>query len=138
MSGTVFFAVGTRRGKAEAWIAQLPDRFPSLEIAPIARENLGSLPDGHDQERCFVVSTPYCSVQEFQEDAEVAMARGYVVSFEYFPPEPLIGLIQRDQRAPSIIGAEALREDLQQLQKPAVYDGALAAVEAGLLDVAIA
>jgi len=128
MSALIVMAVGTRRGKAEAWLKDLPDRFPSLDPLLVSKEELPDLPNAIDHPdliSVLVVDEPYVDVDSFRNDVETAMRKGWEVAFEYFPGEPLILLIQADQKSGAILGAEILRKELQKLQELEKYESVL-------------
>ncbi len=136
MSGLIVMAVGTRRGKAENWIEDLPGRFSGLSIVQISKEELHDLPPAPkdpDLISILLIDQPYVDVHAFRKDAELAMGKGWEVAFEYFPGEPLILLIQADQRSIGILGAEELRKELQKLQGPEQYESALQEAEASIV-----
>lgn len=128
-TGSVLFAVGTRRGKAEEWIRALPERFPRLDIRVTRAEDLAGLASTANEAAVFVVDTPYADIGKFRTDAALVLEQGGKVYLEYFPAEPLISLIQADQRSGSLIGAESLREDLQSLQDISAYEADLDVLE---------
>lgn len=136
MPYTILMAVGTRRGKAEEWIRKLPERFPMLNIWVTGAHNLKDIADtaGGDDSVILVVDTPYAEITKFRLDVAGVLLQGEQVFLQYFPPEPLISLIQADQRSPSLLGAESLRADLQDLQDLAVYEAELEELEARFAD----
>lgn len=131
MPYTVLMAVGTRRGKAEEWILTLPERFPNLDIRITGAHNLKDIADttGGDDSVILVVDTPYAEITKFRLDVAGVLLQGEQVYLQYFPAEPLISLIQADQRSPSLLGAESLREDLQNLQDLSMYEAEVEALE---------
>ena len=135
-SHTVLFAIGTRRGKAEAWIRSLPERFPKLDIHVVPRHELKDLADpiGGDEDVILVVDTPYTDIEKFRLDAAGVLMQGGRVFVQYFPAEPLISLIQADQRSGNLLGAESLREDLQSLRELSAYEAELDALEERFAD----
>ncbi|AUW34164.1 hypothetical protein A5904_14535 (plasmid) [Acidithiobacillus caldus] len=134
-SHTVLFAIGTRRGKAEAWIRSLPERFPKLYIRVVPRHELKDLadPTGGDED-VILVDTPYADIGKFRADAIQVLERGGAVYLQYFPAEPLISLIQADQRSGDLLGAESLRTDLQNLCERSDYEAELDVLEKRFAD----
>ena len=140
MPYTVLMAVGARRGKAEEWIRTLPERFPNVEFRIVSANNLKGLADtaGDDESVILVSDTPYAEITKFRLDAAGVLLQGGLVFLQYFPGEPLISLIQADQRSPSLLGAESLRADLQDLQDLAVYEAELDELEERFADRLVA
>jgi len=129
MSGNLLMAIGTPRSRAEDWIRQLPERFSGLDIRPISREALADLDTVQTTDAevgpIRVVDAPYTDIEVFHRDAQFARARGWEVFLQYFPAEPLIQLIQKDQTSGELLGAETLRESLRQLLPETRYIEAL-------------
>ncbi|OFC36895.1 hypothetical protein [Acidithiobacillus caldus] len=132
MTIPVLMPIGTRRGQAETWVQRLPERFPALDIRTIGKHAIDNIATGAKESDAavFVIDTPYADIEEFQRDAERILTQGAEIFLEYFPAEPLIVLIQNDQRTGHILGAEELREDLRKLQELGQYEQALDQAEA--------
>ncbi|MGK9452149.1 hypothetical protein ACSSZE_12985 [Acidithiobacillus caldus] len=132
MTITVLMAIGTRRGQAETWVQRLPKRFPTLGIRTIGKKAIDDIATQAKESDAavFAIDTPYADIEEFQRDAERILTQGAEIFLEYFPAEPLIVLIQNDQRTGHILGAEELREDLRKLQELGQYEQALDQAEA--------
>lgn len=132
MTIPVLMPIGTRRGQAETWIQRLPERFPALDIRTIGKHAIDNIATGAKESDAavFVIDTPYADIEEFRRDAERILTQGAEIFLEYFPAEPLIVLIQNDQRSGQLLGAEELREDLRKLQEHGQYEQAIEQAEA--------
>ena len=112
----IFVAIGTRRGKAEQWIAELPRRHPNLEMQTIGRNAIATLPGAPETDILALVDQPYYEIGKFQEDLRTATAKGFQVYAQYFPVEPLFVLIQSDMRhRDNALGAAILKEEIEEL-----------------------
>ncbi|MGK9450229.1 hypothetical protein ACSSZE_03050 [Acidithiobacillus caldus] len=120
MTVNLFLAIGTRRGKAERWIAELPQRYPHLGIQTVSRNAIATL--APDSDAVILVEEPYNEIGKFQEDVRTANSKGFQVYAEYFPAEPMFTLIQADmQHRESALGAAILKGDIQELRTEQAY-----------------
>lgn len=121
-SKNLLIAIGTRRSKAEQWIAELPQRFPDLEIQIIRRDTITKLPGTPETDILALVDQPYCEIGSFQEDVRLATGKGFQVYAQYFPVEPLFVLIQADmQHRENALGAAILKKEIGELRTEASY-----------------
>ena len=120
MTVNLLLAIGTRRGKAERWISELPQRYPHLGIQTVCRDAIATL--APDSDAVILVNQPYNEIGKFQEDVRTASARGFQVYAQYFPAEPMFTLIQADMRhRENALGAAILKGDIQELRMESGY-----------------
>lgn len=118
-------AIGTQRGAAEEWLKQLDKKYPGLQIEMVSPSSLpamrGVTASNEEWKDVAVLEEPCSNLEEFRAIVQAVFAKGWQVYLQYFPGEPLITLIQKDQSAPVLLGADVLRKELQQLQPVQKY-----------------
>lgn len=122
MTTTLIVALGTRRGKAERWITELPHRFPHLDIQTIKPEQIDTLPVAPDADSVAVLDEPVSDIELFLSVVRSASVRGCQVYLQYFPAEPLVVLVQADMKhRGNLMGADTLKKELTQLRTEQEY-----------------
>jgi len=86
-----------------------------------------SLREALDQDVLILADTHIDPQSLEEESAWLAELGVRDMAIQYFPPEPLVELIRRDQSRPHSVGAAVLREQIQKLQGEERYWEALEA-----------